>query len=51
MRFQPEDAEHLVRGLIYQSAKGLGRTSAKQLLAIMEYRFSDSFDADLKEFR
>ncbi len=48
MRFQPEDAEHLVKGLIYQSAKGRGGTSARQLLAIMEYRFSESFDRDFR---
>ncbi len=40
-RFLPEDAEHLVRGLIYQSAKGLGRTSASQLLELLEFRFSE----------
>ncbi|MBT4539583.1 hypothetical protein HOC32_04815 [Candidatus Woesearchaeota archaeon] len=47
MRFLPEDAEHLVNGLIYQSAEGLGRTSAKQLLDIIEFRFSDVFDERL----
>jgi hypothetical protein len=47
MRFLPEDAEHLVKGLIFQSAKGLGRTSAKQLLDILAFRFSDDF----KEFK
>ncbi len=41
-RFLPEDAEHLVKGLIYQSAKGLGRTSVNELLKILEYKFSDS---------
>jgi len=48
-RFLPEDAEHLVKGLIYQSAKGLGRTSVKQLLDILAYRFSPKFEADKKE--
>jgi hypothetical protein len=42
-RFLPDDAEHLVKGLIYQSAKMLGRTSVGQLINILEYRFSDSF--------
>ncbi|MFO7710674.1 MAG: hypothetical protein R6V53_02820 [Candidatus Woesearchaeota archaeon] len=47
MRFAPEDAEEIVCGLVYQSAKGLGRTSAKQLLDIIEYRFSDKFDSEI----
>ncbi|MFP4424348.1 MAG: hypothetical protein ACLFP2_03895 [Candidatus Woesearchaeota archaeon] len=47
MRFIPEDAEEIVKGLVYQSARGLGRTSAKQLLDIIEYRFSDKFDSEI----
>jgi len=46
-RFLPDDAEHLVKGLIYQSAKGLGRTSARQLLGILEYRFSGQLEKDV----
>jgi len=46
-RFLPDDAEHLVRGLVYQSAKGLGRTSVKQLLDIIKYRFSGKLEEDL----
>ncbi|MFW6311358.1 MAG: hypothetical protein ACOC1K_03890 [Nanoarchaeota archaeon] len=46
--FLPEDAEHLVKGLIYQSAKGLGRTSARQLFNILEYRYSEQFEKDQK---
>lgn len=49
MKFLPEDAEHLVKGLIYQSAKGLGRTSARQLFDIIEYRYSEQFEKDQKE--
>jgi len=49
-RFLPDDAEHLVKGLIYQSARGLGRTSAKQLFNILGYRFSDSFLKDMKKY-
>ena len=51
MRFLPEDAEHLVKGLIYQSARGLGRTSAKQLLDILEYRYSEEFQKDQERFK
>jgi len=41
--FQPEEAGHLIKGLMYQSAKGLGRTSARQLMEIIKYRFSNDF--------
>ncbi|MCK5025469.1 MAG: hypothetical protein KAS15_02680 [Nanoarchaeota archaeon] len=47
-RFLPNDAEHLVKGLIYQSAKGLGRTSARQLLDILAYRYSPQFEKNEK---
>ncbi|MGM5488626.1 MAG: hypothetical protein ACQESG_06775 [Nanobdellota archaeon] len=39
-RFTRDDAEPLVNALVAQSALGLGRTSAKQLLDIIKYRFS-----------
>jgi len=42
-RFKPNDSVELMRALIYQSASGLGRTSAKQLFDIIEYRFGDEF--------
>ena len=42
-RFKPNDAEELIKGLIYQCANGLGRTSAKQMFDLIEYRFSDKF--------
>ena len=43
-RFSPEDADHLVKGLIYQSARGLGRTSANQLLNIITAKFSGALN-------
>lgn|SRR3989338_4074037 len=46
--FLPQEVDHLVNGLLYQSAKGLGRTSVKQLIDILEYRFSKDFPKDLK---
>lgn len=49
-RFLPSDAEHLVKGLIYQSANGLGRTSVKQLLDILEYKYSPQFELDQKKY-
>jgi len=47
--FYPDDADHLIKGLIYQSAKGLGRTSCRQLINILEYRFSGQFEIDMRE--
>jgi len=49
--FQPSEADHLIKGLIYQSANGLGRTSVKQLINILEYRFSEQFKRDKEKFR
>ncbi len=42
--FQPEDAEHLIKGLLYQSANGIGRTSANQLISIIEHYLSNKFN-------
>jgi hypothetical protein len=50
IRFPVQDAEQLVKGLIYQSAKGLGRTSAKQLFNIIKYRFSPEFISDQEKY-
>jgi len=50
MRFMPEEADHMIKGILYQSAKGLGRTSAEQLTSMLEYRFSPQYEADLREF-
>ena len=49
-RFMPKEADHLIKGLLYQSAKGLGRTSGAQLIAMLEYRVSPEYDSDLKKF-
>ncbi|MEW5896425.1 MAG: hypothetical protein AB1668_01925 [Nanoarchaeota archaeon] len=48
-RFLPNDAEHLIIGLIYQSVEGLGRTSAQQLLEILKYRYLPQFQKDPKK--
>lgn len=50
-RFLPSDAEHLVKGLIYQCANGLGRTSVKQLLDILEYKYSPEFELYQKKYK
>lgn len=39
----------LVRGLFVQAMKGLGRTSTKQLIDIVDYRHSDQFEIDKAE--
>jgi len=49
LRFQKEDVDHIATGLCYQSAMGLGRTSARQLISILEYRFSSGFDEEMKK--
>ena len=41
--FLPEDIDDVIKGLLYQAAKGLGRTSAKELVGILEHRFSPEF--------
>jgi hypothetical protein len=48
-RFSPSEADHLVKGVLYQAAKGLGRTSARELIAGLEYRFSPQYEEDIKE--
>jgi hypothetical protein len=40
IRFNQNDAEHLITGLILQSAKGIGRTPVEQLLNILEHKTS-----------
>ncbi len=47
IEFSPEDSEHLLKGLIYQSAKGLGRTSPAELLDLLRYRYSSDFKTSL----
>ncbi|MEK6915287.1 MAG: hypothetical protein AABW89_01955 [Nanoarchaeota archaeon] len=47
-RFSPADADHLVRGILYQGAMGLGRTSARQLIDGLEYKFSPEYETDMK---
>lgn len=47
LKFMPEEADHVVKGLLYQSAKGLGRTSSAQLVAMLNYRFSPEYEEDV----
>jgi hypothetical protein len=48
--FLPEDVDDAIKGLFYQAARGLGRTSVRQLIDIVEYRFSPDFDKDQAKF-
>ena len=49
--YYPDDADHLIKGLLYQSAKGFGRTSCRQLIDILGYRLSDQFQVDVAEMQ
>ncbi len=47
--YLPTEAEHLVRGLFYQSAASLGRTPVRYLENIVRYRYSGEYEKDMKE--
>ena len=49
--YQPEEADHLLKGLFYQAAMGLGRTSARQMMGHLEYRFSERYEQDVEKFK
>jgi hypothetical protein len=49
--FQPAELDDLLRGWMFQAAKGLGRTSARELVAALTYKFSGRYEQDLEQFR
>jgi hypothetical protein len=49
--FLPSDAIPLIEGTLYQCARGLGRTSARQAIDILEYYFSPKMKEDLERFK
>ena len=49
--FQPSEADHLLKGICYQAANGLGRTVPQRLISILEYRCSERMGADMKRLR
>nr|MBI4156432.1 hypothetical protein [Candidatus Woesearchaeota archaeon] len=51
LSFQPEDADHLLKGIGYQAMKGLGRTAPQKLISLIDYRFSGEMDKDLEAFK
>jgi hypothetical protein len=50
--FQPEEFDPLLKGMFVQCARGLGRTSCRQLMGILDYKLSSDFDnaVDEKKF-
>lgn len=49
--FYPSEADHLLKGICYQSANGLGRTVPQKLISLIEYRFSGEMDRNIEEIR
>lgn len=50
VRYIPEEMDYFLKGLFYQAASGIGRTSLKQLIGIVTFRFSDEFENFKKKF-
>lgn len=50
LSFKPEDVDNVLKGLLYQSANAQGRTSARTLIELIEYRFSPHFENDRKKY-
>jgi hypothetical protein len=51
LSFLPSEADHLLRGICYQAANGLGRTVPQKLISLVEYRFSEQMDGDIENIR
>jgi len=49
--FYPEEVDHLLKGVCYQCAKGLGRTIPRLPLLMLEYKYSQQFEKDQAEFK
>jgi hypothetical protein len=49
--FMPVDAIPLIEATLYQCARGLGRTSARQVIDILEYYFSPKMKEDMEELK
>lgn len=47
--FSPEDIPDLIKWIIVQCAHGLGRTSKKRIMDVLEYYFSKEFEEELKK--
>lgn len=44
--FLPKEMDNVIKGLLYQAVKFLGRTSVHELISILEYRFSPNFERE-----
>ncbi len=49
LRLPKDEVPQIIRGLFVQAIEGLGRTSAKQLIDLVIYRFSSQFEKDREE--
>ncbi|MEK6830264.1 MAG: hypothetical protein AABY15_09175 [Nanoarchaeota archaeon] len=49
--FIPMDAIPLIEATLYQCARGLGRTSARQVIDILEYYFSPKMKEDMEDIK
>ncbi len=41
--FAPEEIDSVINGIFYQAVRGLGRTTERELVEILDYRFSPEF--------
>ena len=48
--FIPDDIDKILKGLIYQCAMGIGRTSAKQIINMLKYRCSINYIKDKEKY-
>lgn len=48
--FTRDDVEEAVKGIIYQCANGIGRTSANQIFSILDYKYTGKYEKDKKKF-
>lgn len=51
LRIYPSEADNLIRGLFEQARNGLGRTSFNQVKNVLNYRFSEEFNADMERLK
>jgi hypothetical protein len=47
VRFAPGEMDGLIKGLLYQAARGLGRTTDRHLLDIIDYKYAPNFNENV----
>lgn len=50
LEVQPKDLDQFINGLFTQAQRGWGRTSVKQLVGVIEYRFSEEFAKEREKY-